>query len=303
MLLTRFWSLVAAALLLLGSRVGRKMAAAVLCLSAIGFSALAVAEPPEPAATGAARVHAIYHITWNGLSLGDFTWDSAIAASQYQAATSANISALFGAYTWEGATRAKGGYISGQPHPATYKFRFKATDKSGRVDMTFTKDKITNVSQDPPPKASSDRVPLKPAHMENVLDPLSAIMAMSSPGTSTIDAVNPCERHLEIFDGQQRFDLLLSFKRKAHIDNAAGAKSVYVCGIRYVPIAGMKMNTETKYMASTDGIEIWFAPVAFANSFVPVNVVIPTWAGSAQITSSKVQIDMPGRGRMAMTGK
>ena len=103
----------------------RLAAASVL----LGASALApaLADPAgSPAASAAApRVHALYHITWNGLSLGDFTWDSDIKAGQYKAATSANVSALFGAYTWEGATRASGAYLTGQPHPSAYKFRFR----------------------------------------------------------------------------------------------------------------------------------------------------------------------------------
>ena len=250
-----------------------------------------------------ARVHAIYSITWNGLPLGDFTWDSNIADGQYKAATSAKIVALLGAYTWDGATRVSGAYTSGAPHPGAYKFRFDATNKSGRIDMGFADGKVARLTQDPPDNGSAGRVPLKPAHLENVLDPLSAIMAMSSPGAGNIETVNPCDRHLPLFDGAQRFDLVLSLKRKGHIDNAAGAKTVYVCKIQYVPIAGMKMNSETKYMASTDGIEVWLAPVAFANAFIPVNVVIPTWAGSAQITSTKVQIDMPGRGQTALSSR
>ena len=274
---------------------------------AAGAALIALASPAvvqaEPAATpnSGARVHAVYHITWNGLDLGDFTWDSAINGGQYKAVTSAKVSALFGAYTWEGATRSSGAYATGAPHPAAYKFKFNATDKSGKVDMTFVNNRVASMSIDPPDKGNG--IPLTPAHLENVLDPLSAIMAISSPGKSTVDNVNPCERRLPVFDGKQRFDLILSFKRKDRTDNAAGAKLVYVCKIQYVPIAGMKMNTETKYMASTDGIEIWLAPVAFANSFVPVNVVIPTWAGSAQITSAKVQIDVPGRGQVALSAK
>ena len=269
---------------------------------------LALAAAPALADTlppvgSSARVHAIYNITWNGLPLGDFTWDSNISEGQYKVATSAKIVALLGAYTWDGATRVSGAYQTGAPHPAAYKFRFDATNKSGRIDMGFANGKVARLSQDPPDNGSSGRVPLKPAHLENVLDPLSAILAMSSPGSGTIETVNPCERHLSLFDGTQRFDLVLSLKRKAHLDNAAGAKTVFVCKIQYVPIAGMKMNTETKYMASTDGIEVWLAPVVFANAFIPVNVVVPTWAGSAQITSSKVQIDMPGRGQTALSSR
>jgi len=264
------------------------------------FQATPLAAADAIAVKAPARVHAIYHISWNGLDLGDFTWDSAIASGQYKAATSANISALFGAYTWDGMTRSSGAFVTGAPHPAAYKFKFKASDKSGRLDMTFVNDKVVATVEDPPDKGSSGRIPLRPAHMENVLDPLSAILAMTSPGDSTIDKVNPCDRRVAIFDGHQRFDLVLTAKGKTKLDgSSAGAKWAFVCKIQYVPIAGMKMNTETKYMAGTDGIEIWLAPVAFANAFIPVNVVIPTWAGSAQITSSKVQIEMPKAGKIA----
>jgi len=283
-------------------RCGLQWAAPAL-LAAVAAVAPAHAEPGRTvAAQGSGpRVHAIYHITWNGLDLGEFTWDSAISGGQYKAVTNAKITALFGAYTWEGATRASGAYVTGAPHPAAYKFRYSATDKSGRIDMTFANNKVASMSADPPDKGKG--IPLTPADLENVLDPLSAIMTLSSPGTGSIEAMNPCQRRLAVFDGKQRFDLVLSFKKKDHASNAAGARAVYVCKIQYVPIAGMKMNTETKYMASTDGIEIWLAPVAFANTFVPINVVIPTWAGSAEITSSKVQIDVPGHGQIALSGK
>ncbi len=251
-----------------------------------------------------ARVHAIYHITWNGLDLGDFTWDSAIASGQYKAATSANISALFGAYTWDGTTRSNGAFVTGAPRPAAYKFKFKATDKSGRLDMTFANDKVVKMVEDPPDMGSSGRIPLKPAHMENVLDPLSAILTLTSPGNTTIDKVNPCDRRVSVFDGRQRFDLILTGKGKTQLDgSSAGAKWAFVCRIQYVPIAGHKNGVETKYMAGTDGIEIWLAPVGFANAFIPVNLVIPTWAGSAQITSTKVQIEMPKSGKIASATK
>ena len=271
-------------------------------LFALAMAPCVAAEPGVPAQP-LARVHADYHITWNGLDLGDFIWDSSINSGKYKAATSANISALFGAYTWEGATHANGTYVTGAPHPANYKFKFNATDKSGQIVMGFANDKVVSMTEDPPDRGSSGRIPLKPAHMENVLDPLSAIMALSSPGNGSIEGVNPCDKHLAVFDGRQRFDLVLSFKHKTRIDGGKGAKIAFVCQIQYVPIAGMKMNTETKYMAATDGIEIWLAAVPAANAFVPVNVVIPTWAGSAQITSTRVQIDMPGKGRIALSSK
>jgi hypothetical protein len=263
----------------------------------------AVAEPgpaSDPVVPAPSRIHGSYHIAWNGLDLGDFTWDSTISAGQYKATTDANISALFGAYTWEGITRVNGGYSSGVPHPESYRFRFQSTDKSGRVDMTFVHDAVKQVSEDPPDRAVAGRIPLTEADLENVMDPLSAIMALSVPQGGRMEDVNPCQRRLPIFDGRMRFDLALSYKRKARLDSG-GARYAFVCAIKFIPIAGHKMNTETKFMASTDGIEVWLAPVASANVFMPYYLEIPTWAGSAQITAARIVIDMPGHGRIALS--
>lgn len=282
------------------ARCARQLAGATLALAL----SVSLGSPPASAVdtptVPPARVHGYYHITWNGLDLGEFVWDSTISGGQYKVSTNANISALLGAYTWQGVTRANGTYAPGSPHPASYRFRFDATDKAGRIDMTFANDSVTQVSENPPDRGTSGRVPLRPAHLQNVLDPLSAIMALSAPEGGSVDNSNPCQRRLPVFDGKIRFDLVLSFKRKTQLEGS-GARFAYVCRVQFVPIAGHKMNNETKYMAQNDGIELWMAPVAFANVFVPYNVVIPTWAGSAQITSSRVQIDMPGRGRVALS--
>lgn len=278
----------------------------------VGLGLIGLALPAAPAAVGAAsdaasskpdgaslpaKVHAVYHISWNGLDLGDFVWDSNVADGQYKLTSRANLSAFFGAYTWESVTRASGRYVQGAPQPANYRFRFAGTDKSGRIDMTFAGTSVANVAQDPPDRGSAGRIALRPTDLENVLDPLSAVMALTSPLNGKVEGTNPCLRRLAVFDGKTRFDLELSFKRKEAI--AGSAKFAYVCRIRYRPIAGHKMNTETKYMAATTGIEIWLAPVASANVYVPHKVIIPTWAGAAEITSARVQIDAPRRGKIA----
>ena len=287
------------------SALGRIGVRTIGGLVAVLTVASAAGAEPGPAASilAPARVHAVYHISWNGLELGDFTWDSSIGAGQYKAVTSASISALLGAYSWEGATRASGSYLVGEPHPSAYRFKFRSTDKSGRVDMTFLNNKVVKTVEDPPDRGAAGRVPLLSAHLENVLDPISAIVALSSPGTTPVDKANACEKHLSIFDGRQRFDLVLSNKRKVQLDGSIGAKWAYVCRVQYVPIAGHKNNAETNFMATTDGIEIWLAPVGFANAFVPVTIIVPTPFGSAQITSSRVQIDMPRKGRVAFNAR
>lgn len=247
------------------------------------------------------RVHAVYNISWNGLHLGEFTWDSNTKGGKYKLSTSASLSALFGAYSWQGVTRATGTYTGNAITPAAYAFKFKGSDKSGQIDMRFKRGAVTEVEALPLDKGSIGRIPVLPEHKKGVLDPLSAVMALSAPIKGKVDAANPCNRKLSIFDGKQRFDLVLSYARRERLDGGlVGSKSVFVCRVKYKPIAGHKMNTETKYMIDNDGIEIWLAPVPDANVYLPYNIVIPTWAGSARITTSKIQIDL-GSGAIALS--
>ncbi len=263
-------------------------------LMAIGAGAPArAAEPVMPA-----QVRADYVITFNGLELGNFVWDSSFKAGQYKVGSNAKLSALFGAYQWHGVTRAMGSYARGAVRPSVYAFKFKATDKDGQVDMRFTKGNITELKNQPIDRGSTERVAVTRDHLLNVMDPLSAVMALSTPVGGKLDAGSPCTRRIAVFDGKQRFDLALSYLRKEAVQ-AAGASFAFVCKIRYIPIAGHKNNSETKFMVENTGIEIWLAPIDYANVYVPTNILIPTWAGSVEIASRRVQIDMTGTGKLA----
>jgi hypothetical protein len=98
---------------------------------------------------------------------------------------------------------------------------------------------------------------------------------------------------LPVFDGKQRFDLVFTYLRQQAVAEArpSGQPGVaFVCRVRYVPIAGHKMNADTRHMATTDGIEVWLRPVPSAALFVPYQITIPTAAGTATLTSERVNI-------------
>jgi len=68
-----------------------------------------------------------------------------------------------------------------------------------------------------------------------------------------------------------------------------------------LPIAGHKVDLETKYMASNDAIEVALRPVPSANMLVPYQINIPTLAGYASIVSKRVEIVSPGKAQIALT--
>ena len=60
------------------------------------------------------------------------------------------------------------------------------------------------------------------------------------------------------------------------------------------------MNEETRHLATTDGIEVALRPVPSADLFVPYQITIPTGAGSATLTSERINIVARGE-QIALT--
>jgi hypothetical protein len=245
-----------------------------------------------------AKVRALYDISFNGINVGSFEFNSEADTQAYTLTGQAKISALFGAFTWGGETRASGKVVSEAPKPSGFTFDFKSNSKSGAMKMGFTEDAVSSVVHVPPLKVKDNTVPLQAQHLKGVVDPMSAVMLMSK-GTSG----NPCTRRLPVFDGKLRFDLMLSPRGQVPIkDQQSGGQPAmgYVCRVKYMPIAGHKIDDDTKFMTKSDQIEIILRPIPSANVFIPYQITIPTIAGSAVMTSRRVDITTATRQQIAL---
>lgn len=268
------------------------------CLLA-GLLILAAGFAPARADAWPTRVRASYDVNFNGINIGTFEFESQAEKENYMLAASAHLSILLGAYKWAGHTRSFGLIADQMPKPSSFSFDFKANKKTGHTKMGFSGDAVTNIVNVPPAKIKPNIIPVRERHLKDVLDPLSAIMAVTRGSTS-----NPCDRRVPIFDGKERFDLLLTYKGQTKIaeQHPSGQPGIaYVCRVRYVPIAGHKIDSSTKFMASTDAIELSLRPIPSANVFVPYQITIPTIAGYATIVSKKVEIVSPGKPQIALT--
>jgi hypothetical protein len=275
------------------ARAARRLAA--FALPVILMTSQAAANDPWPH-----EVQAVYKVRFNGFDVGTFEFNSTVQAQTYTLTGNAQLSALLGALTWKGETRTAGTLAANQPKPAGYTFDFNGIGKSGSIRMSFAGDNIANVSHAPPLPPQTDIVPVRDAHLKGVLDPLSAVMALARTATNGSD---PCRRKLSIFDGRQRFDLVLTFLREERIVEAKPSGQpdmALVCRVQYVPVAGHKLNEETQHMATTSGIEIALRPVPSADLFVPHQITVPTIAGSATLTSHWVQITTQRNGQIAL---
>jgi hypothetical protein len=271
----------------------------VSILAGLSLSALGVTGPGAAAADPwPASVRAFYEISYNGFNVGAFEFQSQAESESYTLVGNARLSFLLGAFTWDGETRSFGLLDSQSTKPASFTFDFKSNMRAGSTKLGFSDGVVTNISHLPPSPAKPDAVPLREQHLRGVVDPLSAILVLARG-----QGFNPCNRRIPIFDGKERFDLVLSYKGDVRIAEQvpSGQPSIaHVCRVRYVPIAGHKLDEETRFMAANNDIEVALRPVPSANVLVPYQISVPTMGGSAIITSKRVDIVSPGKPQIAL---
>ena len=254
-------------------------AVALMALASLSGSDIAAAgEPKWPS-----QVSAVYGVTFNGFDIGTFAFKAEVSSGRYTLSGDAQISALLGFVKWQGITRTSGAVSWATATPAVYAFDYSSSKTSGSVRMAFRNGTVASIAANPPLPASPEMVPLERAHLKGVLDPLSAVLALSRPSGS-----DPCDQRLPIYDGLQRFDLVMTSKGVRNLTGDHGV--LHVCEMRYRPISGYRRGKETEDLARTMKIEISFRPVPSAGLFVPHEIRIPTLVGSAVLALQKIDI-------------
>ena len=97
---------------------------------------------------------------------------------------------------------------------------------------------------------------------------------------------------MRIFTGVERFDLAMSYLAD---DKATSLRTAYQgpvvqCRIKYTPISGhFTTSDSTTYLAQSNSIFIWYAPMGTTGFFIPYRVLLTTSAGdlSMVLTSLK----------------
>ena len=287
---------------LLFSRAGH-VAAARSGLAALSLAALCFQHIPASSAPARTpvKVSAVYAITFNGFNIGSFKFDSEVDGKRYTLRGDAELSALLGAFKWRGISLASGRVGRRGPKPSDYLLSFKGTSRNGSIKVGFDRKGVNSASIVPPIPVMPDEVPLQRKHLKGALDPLTAVMALTI-GSSK----KPCNQTLSIFDGKQRFDLKLAYRGQRASQWFPGqpgpATAKMVCSVKYKPLGGYRMTSQTKLLAQSDGLEIAMLPVPSANVAVPHEIRIPTGYGDIVLTAEKVSLTDRNQRRLALLG-
>ena len=229
-------------------------------------------------ASAQSKLEARYTASLSGIPLGTGTWVVDIASDQYTAVATGRTTGLVRLISdGSGSSGARGAIHGASLVPATYASSTISDRRSDDVRMTLRAGAVKDVSVDPQMPPSPDRVPVTEAHRKGILDPMSAAI-MPVAGSGDVLTPDACKRKLAVFDGRQRADIDLLFKRMDHVHADKGYSGpVVVCTVLYTPIAGHRPERPAiKYLVQTREMEMWLAPISGTRLLVPFRFSVPT---------------------------
>ena len=250
----------------------------------------------QPAAGGSGHaVHAQYRIEAFGLPVGEAKLVVELNGETYTVnarGRTTGITRLFA--EGSGNVNATGALVDGVVKPAAFSQQFKEGDKKSSVDLVFAENRVDDVVIDPAPRRRSlaKRVPVTEAHMRDVVDPVSALLAAMA-GPPTGDEATACEKTVRVFTGETRFDIRLHDKGTSRY--RGGKRSfdgtAIVCGVEYVPVAGHKPDSkDVAFQVQNRDNEVWFARIGDVGLLVPVLWRLKFRPGKVEIALSEIEV-------------
>ncbi len=258
----------------------------------------------ETVTSWATLVSSSYKLNFTGFGeVGKINFQTSLNGAEYSTVGSSEIKIPL-IYTWSSKINGSGKLIGETPKPSAYLFSSQGkaiigSTKHHSTRLGFHDNSIQHVTILPPhTPGGSKYVPLRPEHMKEGLDPITAVMMLTRLNNS-----DPCNRNIPIFDGKHRFDLQMSSAGQQKVVEArpSGQPVIgFVCKVKYVPIAGHKNNDETKHASEKTEIEVLLRPVPSANLLVPYRVTVATKYGTGTMTLQKMDIVAPGQKQIAL---
>ncbi len=165
-------------------------------------------------APASARIVAIYRVDLGSFNLGDFRVTTTFRGDGYEMRGEGRFSILEGlVYDWRGSSASAGRVTPDGPEPSMYALNYTDGGKRGeQLRMTFDDGAVRNISIQPRTRALPGTIPVTREQLEGVLDPLSGAFLTARSANPNGD-LSVCNQMLPVFDGKQRFDLVLKPKK------------------------------------------------------------------------------------------
>jgi hypothetical protein len=221
--------------------------------------------------------------------VGDITATIAFGDSEYAISANGRAGGVIKVLLdGEGFFTTRGKITDGYPVPTNFTSKIVSNTEISDVTMVLDEGSVKELAAAPLP--SSGRVPVTEANRQGIVDPLTA-MLFSAAATGEGLSQEACRHTLPIFDGHQRYDLKLAFKRMDTVTAEKGyAGPIVVCSLRYEPIAGHSAsNTLVKYLSEGREMEIALAPVAGTRLLAPFRLSVVSMLANIVIEANRFE--------------
>jgi hypothetical protein len=244
--------------------------------------------------TDSGQITATYRVDLAAFNLGDFQLTAKLNGPTYELQAQGRFSFITGMiYQASGRTTSRGKLSKAGVEPSRFTVNYKGGRKKEERRLSFVEGAVDQVSILPRKNPNPRSVPITAEQLEHVLDPLTAaFLSVRSKGSSSYPDI--CQQTVPVFDGRQRFDIILTPKRSesAEEEDAPTGLSgpLAVCRVKFVPIGGYRPDHPgIKFMTQTDDIEVWLVAVPQTSLYFPYRIVVPTTWGSGSISLREIK--------------
>lgn len=262
--------------------------AAGFVLASTGTALVVAANMLAPGAARAAEqtVTTRYGMAIIGLPIGKASFDTVIDGRHFMVNGSMSSAGLGSLVSDTGGTSRVSGRVTPGGFAATsYGLDYTSDKKRWTSKVAFSGGRVTSASVSPKRnKQKPGYVPVERSQLSSVVDPLSGLMV------KTDSAASVCNRTLPLYDGWSRLDLALSPSGSRQYDMPGYSGPATVCSARIRPVSGYDKGSKGLNYLKSKTIEVWFAPIARKDVFVPVYARIPTQIGPLTLSATSVNV-------------
>jgi uncharacterized protein DUF3108 len=236
------------------------------------------------------KLDASYTISFARIRVGDIAATGVFGESEYTISARGRAGGIMKVLVGGEASFSTHGTIKdGYPVPTTFTSKIISDAETSDVIMVLNEGSVKELAATAPPK--SDRVPVTQPNRQGIVDPLTAMLISAAAAGEGLSQ-EVCRHTLPIFDGQQRYDLKLAFKRMDKVTAEKGyAGPVVVCSVSYEPIAGHRAATPlVKYLSEGREMEMALAPVAGTRLLAPFRMLVDSALANLVIEANQFEV-------------
>lgn len=230
---------------------------------------------------------ASYILTLSGINIASLDFNLTDDGSRYALDLKASVAGMGSLVASGSATASSEGSSSGRTlRSQEFALNTRAGGEDFSVDVSYAGGNVASFIVDPPLVNNIDRVPIERSHLTGVNDMLAAFILKGKALDRSL-----CDHKSGVFTGVERFNIAMRFAKE---DVATSQRTGYqgpviTCNIRYTPVSGHFTTSDiTNYLADSDRILIWYAPMGDTGYFIPYRVLLTTTMGDLSMVLTKL---------------